>query len=129
MRVITPSSRCPFLHRSTTKKFKSVWWLKCYVLVGVNATPNFISVTAIIAYGFANCDQSQERQDLREVYRRFFESEKGDPIALHDAAMAGRLFDYVRGVMKQKKKFRRFMILKNPRVSISMPSRIYEIVN
>lgn len=81
-----------------------------------NAIPNLIPVKAGIAYCFANCDQPQETEDLKEVYRRFFESEKEDPIALHDAGMAGRSFDYVRGVMKLKKKFRLIVILEHSRV-------------
>ncbi|KZP34030.1 hypothetical protein FIBSPDRAFT_810538 [Athelia psychrophila] len=106
---------------STPKKFKSVWWLKLYVLVGDNEIPKSIPAVAIIAYGFANClDQPREQEDLKEVYRRFFESEKGDPIALHDAAMAGRTFDYVGGVIKLKKKFRRLMTLNHPHVLDSL---------
>ncbi|KZP17689.1 hypothetical protein FIBSPDRAFT_864673 [Athelia psychrophila] len=90
---------------------KSVWWLKLFVLVEPDRRPQPVRAVNI-DYGFMNCKQPQDQEDLRAIYKMFFESENGDPIALHNAAGAGEIFEYVGGVVKLKKRFRRLM--KNP---------------
>lgn len=63
-------------------------------------------------YGFSNCKTEEENVELKDVYRTFFDLRDADPIKLHEAAIEGRLFEYVGGLVKLKKKFRRLM--KNP---------------
>ncbi|KZP08433.1 hypothetical protein FIBSPDRAFT_802992 [Athelia psychrophila] len=101
-------------------KLKSVWWLKLFVFVESDKIPESIPLLAIAAYGFVNCEKPQEREDLRGLYRLFFESGKGDPIALHNAAMAGQIFEYLGAYMQLKTMFRRLMKLKNPRIIESL---------
>lgn len=87
---------------------KSVWWLKMFVLVDPDKRIEPVPAV-IVDYGFMNCKQPQDREDLKAIYKMFFESGKGDPIALHNAAVAGKIFEYVGGVVKLKNKFRRLM--------------------
>ncbi|KZP17693.1 hypothetical protein FIBSPDRAFT_933890 [Athelia psychrophila] len=86
---------------------KSVWWLKSFVLADAVTLQPRRSVVA--DYGFMNCEQPQDQEDLKAIYKKFFQCREADPIALHNAAIAGKIFEYVGGVVKLKKKFRRLM--------------------
>jgi len=92
----------------TPKGNKSVWNLKQYVVVEDGCMTRSIAVD----YGFVNCKGEAERLELKEVYKQYFTHLDGDPIKLHDAAIRGKLFEHVRGLVKLKKKFNR--IMKNP---------------
>ena len=87
---------------------KSVWDLKQYVLARTICLVPSVSMD----YGFINCKSEEERIKLKEVYKAFFDLYDADPIGLHEAAIGGRLFDYVGGFMKLPKKCKRLM--KNP---------------
>lgn len=101
---------------------KSVWWLKVFVL-GEEIAP-IPAVT--VDYGFMNCREPQDREVLKGIYKKFFECERGDPIMLHNAAVAGKLFEYVGGVVKVKKRFKSLM--KNP-YPLPNPESLLEIAN
>jgi len=90
---------------------KSVWDLKQFVLA-----ENVELIPPVGAdYGFFNCAGEAERLELKKVYQRVFNHSDGDPIRLHEAAIAGKLFEYISSLTslkKKKKKFRR--LLTNP---------------
>jgi hypothetical protein len=85
---------------------KSIWSLKQYVVSTVDV-PLMPSVGA--DYGFYNCKTEEESTALKDVYRTFFNLHGSDPLKLHEAAIDGRLFQYVGPVVKLKKKFKRLM--------------------
>jgi hypothetical protein len=87
---------------------KSVWDLKQYVIT--EDRPWIPSIGA--DYGFFNCRGEEEVLELKEVYRLLFSHHDVDPIKLHEAAIGGKLFQYVGQFGKLKKKFNR--IMKNP---------------
>lgn len=66
-----------------------------------------------VDYGFFNCKNAQEKADLKEVYRKFFDS-GGHPFELHEAAIAGKTLEHVSKFvqLEDKAKYRRLM--KNP---------------
>ncbi|KZP34029.1 hypothetical protein FIBSPDRAFT_943101 [Athelia psychrophila] len=98
---------------TASTSLKSVWRLKQFVFADVGNTIDPIPVVAI-DYGFANCKQPQEINDMKGAYRKFFEGGAGDPIGLRNAAIAGKVFEYVEGIVKLKKKFRHFMKSPHP---------------
>jgi hypothetical protein len=87
---------------------KSVWDLKRHIVLEDGCMIPSIAVD----YGFANCEGEGEMLELKEVYKQFFDHYDSDPIKLHEAVNEGRLFGYVGGFVKMKKKFKRLM--KNP---------------
>jgi hypothetical protein len=87
---------------------KSVWNLKQYVAVKDGGLIPSIAVD----YGFFNCKGETEKLELKEVYNQLFSHRDADPLKLHEATIGGRLFEYVGGFVKLKKKFNRLM--KNP---------------
>jgi len=95
----------------------SVWDLKQYI-VAEDAEDVELIRSVSVDYGFINCKNEEENQELKEVYKQFFSQYRADPMELHEACIAGRLFEYVGGFVelnkknKNKKKFRRLM--KNP---------------
>ena len=87
---------------------KSVWNLKQHIVLENGCMIPSIAVD----YGFINCKGEEEKQELKKVYMQFFDHYNADPLGLHEAAIEGRLFEYVGGFIKLKKKFNR--IMKNP---------------
>jgi len=91
---------------------KSVWNLKQFVIAD---EPDSVPVPPVrVDYGFFNCRNEEEVIQLKEVYKRVFEDSNGDPLKLHDACLQGKIYDYVRTILKLKKKdqrplFRRLM--------------------
>ncbi|KAG1741824.1 uncharacterized protein EDB91DRAFT_316409 [Suillus paluster] len=92
---------------------KSVWSLKQFAIRTdeENAKAAVRSPFAF-DYGFMNCRNDSEKQALKKVYRTFFERRDADPLALHDAAIHGNIFGYIRSLMKLNAKYERLM--KNP---------------
>ncbi|KAF8558340.1 hypothetical protein OG21DRAFT_1504392 [Imleria badia] len=94
---------------------KSVWYLK-QSIVQENSTKekSSMSPAVVVDYGFMNCRNDSERRQLKRVYKAFFDSRNGDPLALHEAAMKGNIHDYLSTVVQGLKdpKFQRLM--KNP---------------
>jgi hypothetical protein len=88
---------------------KSVWDLKQYVV----ASKGVLIPSVTVDYGFANCRTEEETMELKEVYKKFFDHFKSDPIQLHEAAIGGRLFEYV-GTFVKLKKNRFSRLMKNP---------------
>ena len=79
---------------------KSVWDLKQFVLAETPDSNPIPSVTA--DYGFFNCRNKEEVSQLKEAYKKFFDS-NGDPLKLHEACLQGRIYDHVTKALKLKK--------------------------
>ena len=79
---------------------KSVWDLKQFVLAETPVSNPIPSVTA--DYGFFNCRNKEEVSQLKEAYKKFFDS-NGDPLKLHEACLQGRIYDHVTKTLKLKK--------------------------
>jgi MYND finger len=86
---------------------KTVWSLKQYVVL--DDIYMSASLPIAIDYGFAKCEGETEMLALKEVYKQFFAHPAADAIKLHEAAIEGRLFEYVGGFVKLKKKLKRLM--------------------
>lgn len=92
--------------------FKSVWNLK--QIVTLKDAAMILSVA--VDYGFTNCENATQVLKLTELYRRFFNHHLADPIKLHDAAIGGKLFEYVGSLVTLNKKDKKTMqrLMKNP---------------
>ncbi|OCH86211.1 hypothetical protein OBBRIDRAFT_250428 [Obba rivulosa] len=90
------------------REWKTVWELKKFVMGDNTGIPTSVQVD----YGFANCAEDAECQELMVVYRKLFTHELGDPMDLHQACIGGKIFEYVKDRMKLKKKFK--VLMKNP---------------
>ena len=100
-------------------EFKSVWYLKQAVMASSSKSTIIPSLT--VDYGFINCADKVEEEQLKQVYAKYF-SDGGDPLVLHDAAMAGSLYQCLRVAKvdmgkKDKKLFSRLMKTIYPLVS------------
>ncbi|KAI0920991.1 hypothetical protein AcW1_004886 [Taiwanofungus camphoratus] len=97
--------------------FKSVWYLKQFVISeeGETLSPR-LEISVAIDYGFVNCREEIQKQELKGLYKQFFLEASGDPIKLHEACIRGRLFDYVSKLVMLKKDERKMFksLLKNP---------------
>lgn len=91
--------------------FKSVWYLKQIVMAQDNAMIPSVAVD----YGFINCKGDNEKLALKECYKRYFQDLDGDPLKLHEAAIAGKTLECVEGVVKLNKKDHKIMrrLMKN----------------
>ena len=75
---------------------ESVWDLKGFVLQeGCTGEETSIPSSVTVDYGFINCMNASERQQLKKVYKYYFDNPHGDPLALHEAAMKGSLYDFL----------------------------------
>lgn len=54
----------------------------------------------LVDYGFANCRNDSEKRRLKKVYKDFFDSPNGDPLALQEAAIKGNIYGYISTVVK-----------------------------
>ncbi len=82
------------LMQSVGKWHQSVWELKRFIQL-----PNAEPMRAVVAdYGFMNCQNAQDRVDLRALYSRFFDM-GFDEIRLHQACVEGRLASHMESVM------------------------------
>jgi len=91
---------------------KSVWVLKQFV-IQTDTHPEARMANSIACdYGFINCRDDVDIQALKRAYRKFFERHNANPLALHDAAIRGNIFGYLKNFMKLNKKHKRLM--KNP---------------
>jgi len=94
---------------------KSVWYLKQAVAQeNVTEAESNMVPAVLVDYGFGNCKIDSEKRRLWNVYRDFFDSPNGDPLALHEAALEGNIHGYVSTVVNglQDPMFQRLM--KNP---------------
>jgi len=82
---------------------KSVWYLKAYVYQELKQTTIIPSFR--VDYGIINCGGVLTHlQLLKDTYRKVFEHPKGDPLELHKACIAGKIYEYVGSLLKIKKK-------------------------
>ena len=84
---------------------KSVWDLKQFVVAD---DPDNVPIPSVrVDYGFFNCRNKVEEVQLKEIYKKVFDSEDsndGDPLKLHEACIQGKTYDYVRKTLKLKGK-------------------------
>jgi hypothetical protein len=58
-----------------------------------------------VDYGISNYSEAVTHlQLLKNTYRKAFEHPNGHPLELHKACVTGRIFAYVNGILKIKKK-------------------------
>ena len=94
---------------------KSVWYLKQSILQEDSTKEEIVAPPSVMVdYGFINCRNDSERRQLKRVYKAFFDSHDGHPLALHEAAIQGNIHGYLSNVMQglRDPKFERLM--KNP---------------
>lgn len=95
--------------------FKSVWWLKQFVMAEEDDECVHLQPSVRVDYGFINCKDEDEFDALKRLYKQVLDMPQVDPVQLHHASIQGRLFEYLGGqvnLTKKKKKFAR--LLKNP---------------
>ncbi|KZT05622.1 uncharacterized protein LAESUDRAFT_223155 [Laetiporus sulphureus 93-53] len=78
--------------------FKSVWYLKQFAVSECDTVP--LQQQASADYGFTNCvtngkPDAEKKEMLRKVYREAFLKKKADPLELHEAAIKGKIFEFV----------------------------------
>jgi hypothetical protein len=74
---------------------KSVYYLKQYALS--ESVDLLRSVNA--DYGFVNCRTEDEKRRLKNIYRKLIKNPQFDPRDLHEACLAGKIFDYVKSIL------------------------------
>ena len=95
-----------FLSVPPTGAFPSVWDLKQFVAIAKPA--EFDPIPAVnVDYGFMNCRSFEETCTLMEIYKRLLS--KANPLELHEACLAGRLFEFAEKFDKMDEKYRRLM--------------------
>ena len=82
----------------------SVWALKEFCYRDVPDPTRSV----LVDYGFVNCDNPKDRQELKSVYRTFFDR-YGDELELHAACCEGRLFQYLRETQPIAPRFQQLM--------------------
>lgn len=89
---------------------KSVWNLKLYVIQPKSANARLIPSVAA-DYGFMYCQNEKDMEDLKQVYKQVLLRPGADPLALHQAAIQGKIFEHVRRLvtLKPKERFARLM--------------------
>ena len=99
--------KSPYMHFS-------VWDLKQLIIASETEKSGRIIPSVFVDYGFANCRDEEETENLKAVYKTYFGRDDADPPALHGACIKGELVEYIDKFvkLKGKKKYRRLM--KNP---------------
>ncbi|KAJ7757491.1 hypothetical protein B0H16DRAFT_1885519 [Mycena metata] len=116
----TQAKQIPHLEvvlKGSPKAFQSVWYLKQFVASRDEGKRPIPSVT--VDYGFMNCLKNEaERTLLKDLYRQVFALPHApfDPMKLHEACIQGKLYEYVEGLLKLRKKDQKVLkrLLKNP---------------
>ena len=84
----------------------SVWSLKQFLAIADPADfPP--SPAGRVDYGFMNCRTFEETCILMEIYKRLLD--KANPLALHEACLAGKLFEFAGEFDKMSETHRRLM--------------------
>ncbi|KAG5649800.1 hypothetical protein H0H81_001947 [Sphagnurus paluster] len=85
---------------------KSVWHLKqLFEVVSEEGADDFDPHPAVrVNYGFLNCRNDSEFKDLVALYKQVLDMERVDPITLHEAAMKGKLFEFISQFVELKRK-------------------------
>lgn len=93
--------------------YKSVWSLKDFVCAEHNVgEPLRPDRTISWDYGVFNCSNQQEMAALLKAYKQVLTRPDADPLALHEACVTGKLFEYVNKFasgLKPEEKFRRLI--------------------
>jgi hypothetical protein len=95
------SDKCKWLSenkieiRGYNKSIKSVYYLKQYALSESAKLQSSVDVD----YGFMNCRTEDEKRQLKHIYRKLIKTSQFDPQDLHEACIAGKIFDYVRSIL------------------------------
>lgn len=98
-----------FLSVPPTGPRPSVWHLKQFLEIDDPTDyPPVLSVQ--VDYGFMNCHNFEELCTLMEIYRKVLTS--ANPMELHQACVAGNLFQFVGGHFRVKEEWRALM--RNP---------------
>ena len=74
---------------------KSVYSLKQYVL----SESVDLSRSVKVDYGFMNCRTEDEKRQLKHMYRKLIKTPRFDPRDLHEACLAGKIFNYVKSII------------------------------
>ena len=93
--------------------YKTVWYLKDFVCAEHGEDEALYPIPSVDwDYGFFNCRNQHEIAALRKAYNQVLTRPGADPLALHEACVTGKLFEYVsrfaNGV-KSDRKFRRLI--------------------
>jgi hypothetical protein len=84
----------------------SVWGLKW--MLDINDPTNFTPILPVsVDYGFINCHTFEETCTLVEIYRRVFQNTS--PLDLHQACIAGTLWQFVSGRIRMEERWRPLM--------------------
>ncbi|RYO72865.1 hypothetical protein AA0113_g595 [Alternaria arborescens] len=84
----------------------SVWDLKW--MLDINDPTNFTPILPVsVDYGFINCHTFEETCTLVEIYRRVFQNTS--PLDLHQACIAGTLWQFVSGRIRMEERWRPLM--------------------
>lgn len=95
-----------FLSVPPAGPWPSVWDLKQFVAIADPA--EFLPSPAVqVDYGFMNCRTFEETCTLMEIYKRILG--KANPLALHEACLAGKLFEFAGKFDKMDETHRRLM--------------------
>lgn len=84
---------------------KSVWNLKQFVIA--DESDGVLLCSVGIDYGFYNCRNREQVLQLKKFYKKFFDDVNGDPLELHHACLQGKIYTYVRTIVKLNKSHRR----------------------
>ncbi|KAF2806940.1 uncharacterized protein BDZ99DRAFT_573630 [Mytilinidion resinicola] len=95
-----------FLSVPPSGPHKSVWGLKQFLAI---SQPTEYPPDASIRfdYGFKNCRNFEETCTLMEIYKQLLQ--QADPLDLHEACLAGKLFEFAEKFHKIKEEWRRLM--------------------
>ncbi|CAB4435163.1 unnamed protein product [Rhizophagus irregularis] len=74
---------------------KSVYDLKQYAL----SESARLVPPVYVDYGFINCRTEDEKRQLKHIYRKLIKTPRFDPRDLHEACLAGKIFDYVKSIL------------------------------
>lgn len=95
------------------KGYKTVWSLKEFVCAEHKVDEPLRPDRSISwDYGFFNCSNQQEIAALLKAYKQVLTRPEADPLALHEACVTGKLFEYVNRFangLKPEEKFRRLI--------------------
>ncbi|TGO52514.1 hypothetical protein BCON_0140g00280 [Botryotinia convoluta] len=95
-----------FLSVSPSGLQPSIWSLKQFVAID-NPSDFPPNATLEVDYGFMNCQTFEETCILLEIYKRFLKV--ANPLALHEACLAGKLFEFAKLFDHMDESHRRLM--------------------
>ncbi|KAF8076774.1 hypothetical protein FPV67DRAFT_1472636 [Lyophyllum atratum] len=85
---------------------KSIWYLKQLAEAAATSQDQGFQPhpSVLVDYGFINCKSGTEYADLRALYKQVLDMPEVNPLDLHEAAIHGKLFEFVGRRVKLKKK-------------------------